>query len=78
MKRVLTKYINSIKTGYSYDDEYNKILNFTFYGDGEGDFEEIADEAELEIVRGYIEYCEEQIKLAKVYIGSKRKPIVED
>ena len=60
--RFLTKYINRIE--YSLGDS-----TFTFYGDGMGDFEEIADAVENDnLIINYINDCEQQIYLAKTYM----------
>lgn len=60
MKKVIEKYINEIR----YDD-----TEYTFFGDGEGDFEQIAINInDTKLLKDYILYCREQISLAKQYI----------
>lgn len=59
--RILSKFINSITE--------DSDGNLTFFGDGCGDFENVAKHASDVCVDNYIEYCREQIKLAEKYKG---------
>jgi hypothetical protein len=68
MNTTIERYINSINTfdSMNFDGEVKK--DFSFCGDGQGDFEEICRSAPKQVVKEYIKYCEEQIKLAKLYL----------
>lgn len=61
MKKI-EKYINEIRV---FGQEYS------FYGDGAGDFEKIGTDTTLECVLDYINVCTEQIRLASEYIDVK-------
>jgi hypothetical protein len=47
------------------------ITDYIFTGDGAGDFEKHSDNASEKAVRNYIEYCQEQIKIAGEYYHKK-------
>jgi hypothetical protein len=69
MKTKLEQYISSIRKEVEYDYTKEKdVTDWTFYGDGEGDFEEVADNADPKIVQTYIEWCKKQIILAEEYL----------
>jgi len=70
MKSKLEKWINRV--------EIDKTFNYTttnydtrlkFYGDGDGDFEESSFCIDKDLAIKYIDYCKEQIKLIKDYVG---------
>jgi hypothetical protein len=77
MKTKLEKYINNMCKNTRYAKDYcEKEDYYTFHGDGEGDFEEFSERADLKIVFDYIAYCKKQINLAEEYI-KLRKDIEE-
>lgn len=61
MREEISNYINSI----SHDP--NGRPEWTFCGDGSGDFEERSNHASKEAVLGYIKHCQNQINLALKY-----------
>ena len=73
MTRILRKYINSIHPTTKYDFHRGEdVRSFSFRGDGEGDFEEYdVSDATPELVKNYIQYCENQIHYANEYLRLK-------
>lgn len=64
----IERYINSISTFDALTPDGEMKTTFSFYGDGCGDFEETADSAPKQVVKEYIKYCQEQIRLSKLYL----------
>lgn len=58
----IEQYINEIRV---FEQDYS------FYGDGSGDFEKIGTDTTLECLLDYISHCTDQIKLASNYIDKK-------
>jgi hypothetical protein len=72
MKSKLEKWINRVEIDKTFNyTTTNYDIRLKFYGDGEGDFEESSFCIDKDLVIKYIDYCEEQIKLAKEYIGEE-------
>jgi hypothetical protein len=71
---MITRYINKISTinatNYITGDT---TTEYSFYGDGNGDFEDIENDATEETLKDYIEFCREQIKIAKEYLKIKEE-----
>ncbi len=61
-------HISTIPTTYDFD---TNVPEWTFYGDGQGDFEKIGNDASMATLVAYIEYCRRQIELAKEYINDR-------
>jgi hypothetical protein len=66
---MIKDYISSI----SKRKEFSKVtfddkIIYRFVGDGCGDFEEVSDSATVEVVKSYINYCKDQIKIAEDYL----------
>ena len=73
MKDQIEDYINSIKLSKRYSHNlFEEVDDWTFMGDGEGDFEELAHSASISTVGGYIKHCENQIELAKKYLEEEK------
>ena len=66
---MLKSYINSI----SYNSKLSPNDPWSFFGDGQCDFEVIRNSADLEIVKNYISYCKDQICLAEKYLKENVK-----
>ena len=66
MKLTIEKFINEIR----YCSSDNSI---TILGDGTGDFEEESDSTTKECLIYYIDYCENQVNLAKSLLLDKEK-----
>ena len=65
-------YINSISRYKEYSFvTYKNETAFKFFGDGQGDSEEIGSSAAKEVVENYILDCLEQIEIAKDYLKTK-------
>jgi len=61
-------YLNSIKRVRQFSfNSYHEEDIWTFTGDGEGDFEEIAEFTTENCILNYIAHCQDQIKLAEEY-----------
>ena len=60
----LTKNINHIT---KYED------SFFFFGDTNHGYESRAPEADIKIIIEYIDYCQEQLKLAQEYLKLNKK-----
>ena len=71
--KILTKYINEMYLD-NYFDAYrcDYVTKIRYVGDGQGDFEEIADDATEELIIKYIEHCKQQIALAKAELKKKK------
>ena len=72
MKTKLEEYINAIHLDKTFN--YNTAdydTKLTFYGDGEGDFEESSFDVDKELVLDYINYCKEQIGKAEEHLRKK-------
>ena len=67
---MISKYINQIRFRREWKKDYSDEYDlYTFYGDGEGDFETSSEEiANDEIVVSYIMYCKQQIEYAEKYL----------
>ena len=61
LNRTLTQYINYIVEDNTYFNNDNKLV---YYGDGQGDFEKIAENVNDDLLENYIAYCNSQKKLA--------------
>lgn len=48
------------------------VTKIRYIGDGQGDFEEIADDAIEDVIIKYIEHCKEQLSLAKIELKKKQ------
>ena len=70
--KILTKYINEMYLD-NYFDAYRceMMSKIRYVGDGQGDYEEIADDAIDEIIVKYIQHCKQQISLAKTELKRK-------
>ena len=67
-------YINSISRYKEYSNvTFKDETAFRFFGDGQGDSEEIGSSATKEVVENYILDCLEQIEIAKEYLKTKGK-----
>ena len=71
---MIAKYINQIRFRREwkkdFSDEYDQ---YTFYGDGEGDFEIGSEEVEsFQLITDYIKYSEQQIKYARNFVKGDR------
>jgi hypothetical protein len=68
----IREYINSISKYKEYSFvTYKDETAFRFFGDGQGDSEEIGNSATKEVVENYILDCQEQIEIAKEYLKTK-------
>jgi hypothetical protein len=66
------KILNNMCKNTRYAKDYCEEDYYTFHGDGEGDFEDYAERADLKICFDYIDYCKKQIDLAHEYIKQFR------
>ena len=66
MRQQIEKYINSIIVDVHYGD-------ITYYGDGQGDFEQSSKNATEECLKNYIEYCKDQIQIAKTELKKYKR-----
>ena len=75
MTNKIDKYINEIRLEKICNDttNYEEKEIFSFLGNGEGDWIEIAKETTKECLENYIKYCQEQIELAKRYLKENIK-----
>jgi hypothetical protein len=65
---IIEKFINEITKSKEYDYEKNyEYDDWSFYGDGQGDWENIGNDTTIECLDKYIIHCEKQIELAKEY-----------
>lgn len=70
--KILTKYINELISDSFFDMvRCDYVTKIRYLGDGQGDFEEIADDATEEVIIKYIEHCKQQIALANVELKKK-------
>ena len=61
---MITNYINSIID----------LGSIIFKGDGEGEYEQSDnDVSDIQILKNYIEYCEDQIAMAKCFMEYKNR-----
>lgn len=65
MRRSIQRYINRIQV---WRNPINDKDEWSFYGDGQGDFEEICNYSSKTFVLEYIEHLKYQQELAKRYI----------
>lgn len=69
---MITNFINEISKYTDFDYIDNKeIIEYVFCGDGQGDFEERKRDTTIECLNNYIDFCNDQIKLAQEYIELK-------
>lgn len=69
---MINKYLNKIRKNKSYNNDYTKeIYIYDFFGDGEGDYEEISDLTTKECLVEYIKECFKQIELANECLNNK-------
>lgn len=67
---MIEKYLTQIRKEKRYNEDFTEEIDcFLFEGDGSGDFEEISDSCDKNIVPDYIEYCKDQIRLAEEYLN---------
>jgi hypothetical protein len=73
MNKQIVDYITSISK--TMETRYNSTTGMSeygpywiFFGDGQGDFEVLANDASTDTLVQYIEYCDRQIELAKEYL----------
>jgi len=69
MKNQLNRYINEISKRTIFDWNGKDVLEWTFRGDGFGDFEDMANSVKKELLPEYIESCKKQIELAEEYLS---------
>ena len=69
---MIQKWINSIRQHNEFDlVTLQDVTSLTFSGDGEGDFEQLDSNADLQTVKEYIQFCHSQIAIAENYIRTQ-------
>jgi len=66
---MITKFLNEIRT---YIDPITEKVEYTFVGDGFGDFEEYKTDVSEEVLYNYIEELDRQKKLAQKILMEKK------
>lgn len=68
MNRVIHRYINNISTFKELNSYGEEKDTYTFYGDGQGDFESSGDETTLECLYAYRTFLLAQLKVTGTLI----------
>lgn len=73
---MIEKFINYIS--YLKERDYindKDVENFTFYGDGQGDFEDHSNNTTIECLENYLVYLEEQKNITLKVIGRMKNAV---